>query len=66
MNPSTVWKLNGKTGERLWVHEPKMDEAVVARSFFAHTRGLAIGDGRVYMGQADGKIVALERDRTAA
>src|SRR6266404_2750664 len=63
VNPSTVWKINGKTGERLWVHEPKMDEAVVARSFFAHTRGLAIGDGRVYMGQADGKIVALsEKD----
>ena len=60
VNPSTVWKLDGKTGERLWVHEPKMDEAVVARSFFAHTRGLAIGDGRVYMGQADGKIVALD------
>ena len=59
-NPSTVWKLDGKTGERLWVHEPKMEEAVVARSFFAHTRGLAIGDGKVYMGQADGKIVALD------
>jgi len=63
VNPSTVWKLNGKTGERIWVHEPKMDEAVVARSFFAHTRGLAIGDGRVYMGQADGHFVALnEKD----
>jgi glucose dehydrogenase len=62
-NPSTVWKLNGKTGERVWKWEPKMDEAVVARSFFAHTRGLAIGDGRVYMGTADGRIVALdERD----
>jgi len=62
-NPSTVWKLNGKTGERVWKWEPKMDEAVVARSFFAHTRGLAIGDGRVYMGTADGHLVALdERD----
>jgi len=60
VNPSTVWKLNGKTGERLWSWEPKMDEAVVARSFFAHTRGLAIGDGRVYMGTVDGRIVALD------
>jgi PQQ-dependent dehydrogenase (methanol/ethanol family) len=59
-NPSTVWKLNGATGERLWAHVPEMDEAVVARSFFSHTRGLAIGDGRVYMGLADGRVIALD------
>jgi alcohol dehydrogenase (cytochrome c) len=62
-NPSTVWKLNAATGERLWAYVPKMDEAVVSRSFFAHTRGLAVGDGRVYMGLADGRLVALnEKD----
>src|SRR5512145_2477391 len=59
VNPSSVIKLNGKTGERMWRWDPKLDEAVVARSFFSHTRGLAIGDGRVYMGTADGKLVAL-------
>ena len=59
-NPSIVWKLNAATGERVWAYVPKMDEAVVSRSFFAHTRGLAIGDGRVYIGQADGRIVALD------
>jgi alcohol dehydrogenase (cytochrome c) len=60
VNPSNVWKLDGKTGQRIWAYEPKMEEAVIARSFFAHTRGLAIGDGRVYMGQADGHFVALD------
>jgi outer membrane protein assembly factor BamB len=55
-----VWKLNGATGERIWAHVPEMDEAVVARSFFSHTRGLAIGDGRVYMGLADGRVIALD------
>ena len=59
-NPSTVWKLNAKTGQRVWAYVPQMDEAIIARSFFAHTRGLAIGDGRVYMGQADGHLVALD------
>ena len=39
-----------------------MDEAIVSRSFFAHTRGLSIGDGRVYMGRADGHIVALDEN----
>ena len=59
-NPSTVWALNGATGERLWSFVPEMDEAVVSRSFFSHTRGLAVGDGRVYMGTADGRYIALD------
>src|SRR2546426_8305516 len=37
-----------------------MDDAIVSRSFFGHSRGLAIGDGRVYMGLADGRLVALD------
>ncbi|MFK7965322.1 MAG: pyrroloquinoline quinone-dependent dehydrogenase [Burkholderiaceae bacterium] len=58
--PSTVWALDAKTGERKWVYKPEQDEAVIARSFFAHTRGLTIGDGRVYIGTADGHVVALD------
>jgi alcohol dehydrogenase (cytochrome c) len=58
--PSTVWKLNAKTGQREWAYVPEMDPAVVARSFFAHTRGLAVGDGRVYIGTADGRVVAVD------
>jgi PQQ-dependent dehydrogenase (methanol/ethanol family) len=61
-NPSNVTKLNGATGEIMWQWLPKLDEAVVARSFFAHTRGLAIGDGRVYMGTVDGRFVALDEN----
>ena len=61
-NPSTVWKLDAATGQRLWAYVPEMDEAVVSRSFFAHARGLAVGDGRVYMGLADGRVVALDED----
>jgi len=64
-NPSSVYALNGATGERLWSYIPEMDEAVVARSFFAHTRGLSIGDGRVYHGLADGRVVALD-EKTGA
>src|SRR2546428_7412520 len=37
-NPSTVWKLNATTGERIWAYVPKMDDAIVSRSFFGHTR----------------------------
>ncbi len=59
-NPSTVWKLNAATGERIWAYVPEMDEAIVSRSFFSHTRGLSVGDGRVYMGLTDGRVVALD------
>ena len=59
-NPSTVWKIDAASGKRLWSYEPEMDEAIVSRSFFAHSRGLTVGDGRVYMGTADGRIIALD------
>src|SRR5437867_1019891 len=59
-NPSTVWKLNATTGERIWAYVPKMDDAIVSRSFFGDTRGLAIGDGRVYRGLADGRLGGLD------
>ena len=59
-NPSTIWKINGATGERIWSFVPDMDQAVVARSVFAHSRGVSIGDGRLYMGLADGRVVAID------
>jgi PQQ-dependent dehydrogenase (methanol/ethanol family) len=59
-NPSTVWALDAISGKRLWAYVPEMNEDVVSRSFFAHTRGLSIGDGRVYMGLVDGRVVALD------
>ncbi len=61
-NPSNVWKVDAATGKRLWSYVPEMDEAIVARSFFAHARGLSVGDGRVYMGRADGALVALDEN----
>jgi len=30
VNPSTVWKLNGKTGERIWVRIPAAWQSVMA------------------------------------
>jgi len=61
-NPSTVWKLDAATGKRLWAYVPDLDQAVVARSFFSHSRGVAIGDGRVYTGLTTGDVVALDED----
>jgi PQQ-dependent dehydrogenase (methanol/ethanol family) len=60
--PSTVWALDAATGTRKWAFVPEMDQAVVARSFFAHTRGLTVGGGHVFIGTADGHVVALKED----
>lgn len=61
-NPSNVWSVDAASGERLWSYEPDMDQGVVARSFFAHSRGIAIGDGRIYLGRADGYLDAINTD----
>jgi alcohol dehydrogenase (cytochrome c) len=59
-NPSLAWKLDAATGKRIWGYKPEMDPAIISRTFFPHTRGLAVGDGRVYLGRADGHLVALD------
>jgi alcohol dehydrogenase (cytochrome c) len=60
VNPSNVHKIDAATGKRLWAFEPELDLAIVSRTFFAHTRGIAIGDGRVYVGTADGRLMAVD------
>jgi PQQ-dependent dehydrogenase (methanol/ethanol family) len=60
VNPSNVYKINAATGARDWVFAPELDEAIVARSFFAHTRGIAVGDGKLFVGTADGRLMAVD------
>lgn len=61
-NPATVWKLDGVTGDRVWSYEPEIDQAVLARTFFGHSRSISIGDGRIYAGMIDGAVVALDEN----
>ena len=56
-NSSTVWKLNGATGERIWAAFTEEVES----SKFAYVRGLAIGDGRVYTSLATAVSPRLTR-----
>jgi alcohol dehydrogenase (cytochrome c) len=60
VNPSNVHKIDAATGKRIWAFAPELDQAITSRSFFAHTRGIAIGDGRVYVGTADGRLMAVD------
>jgi quinohemoprotein ethanol dehydrogenase len=54
---SQVQAMDGMTGQTLWNYTPKLDNPALLPAI----RGLAIGDGKVYEGQSDGNVVALNQ-----
>ena len=60
---NNVWAFNATTGERLWVHQSKplkgFNRAVAGINGIP-SRGVAIGDGKVYIGDGDATISALD------
>jgi quinohemoprotein ethanol dehydrogenase len=63
---SQVYALNAKTGQELWKYEPQM-AAIEALPLCCGqvNRGVAVGEGKVFVGQIDAKLVALDQ-RTGA
>jgi quinohemoprotein ethanol dehydrogenase len=57
-----VFALSVKTGEILWQYQANLDKNLSTACCGWASRGVTIGDGRVYIGQLDGKMVALEQD----
>src|SRR5205085_737042 len=58
---SRVFALNGATGEVIWSYFPELDEALIARQTHSpYNRGVAIGDGKVFVGTMDGRLIALD------
>lgn len=58
---SVVYALDAKTGEELWVYDPGVDRARgVAACCDVVNRGVAIWEGKVFVGTIDGRLVALE------
>jgi quinohemoprotein ethanol dehydrogenase len=56
-----VQALDGASGQALWNYTPVNDAAALLPA----VRGLGLGDGRVYEGQTDGNIVALDQQTGA-
>src|ERR1700761_6221666 len=57
---SRVFALNGATGEVMWSYFPELDEALIARQTHSpYNRGVAIGEGKVFVGTMDGRLLAL-------
>jgi len=58
---SRVFALDGATGKQLWSYTPELDDALVARQTHSpYNRGAAIGEGRLYVGTVDGRLIALD------
>ena len=58
---SIVYALDAVTGEELWVHDPEVDGAVGVKACCdVVNRGVAVYDGKVYVGVIDGRLQALD------
>ena len=58
---SRVFALDGATGKVLWSYTPELDEELVARQTHSpYNRGIAMGEGKLYVGTVDGRLIALD------
>jgi len=56
-----VFAVSVATGKILWKHISGIAQRISTICCGWDNRGVAIGDGRVYLGQLDGKVVALDQ-----
>ncbi len=57
-----VYAVSADTGKIVWEHTSNISQKISTVCCGWLNRGVAIGDGRVYLGQLDGKVVALDQD----
>jgi len=56
-----VFALSVKTGKILWKYEANLDPDIDTICCGWTSRGLGMGDGKIYVGQLDGQLVALDQ-----
>lgn len=56
-----VFALDIETGKQLWTHQAKLDNSITTICCGWTSRGVAIGEGKVFLGRLDGKLVALDQ-----
>jgi len=58
---SRVFALDGATGKVLWSYFPELNEDLIAQQTHSpYNRGIALGDGKLYIGTVDGRLIALD------
>jgi quinohemoprotein ethanol dehydrogenase len=60
-----VFALDVETGAILWSYEAKLDQSIHVVCCGWLSRGVAMGGGRIYVGQLDGQLVALDQQTGA-
>jgi alcohol dehydrogenase (cytochrome c) len=61
-----VFAVSVDSGKILWEHKSNISQEISTVCCGWLNRGVAIGDGRLYLGQLDGKVVALDPDTGGA
>jgi alcohol dehydrogenase (cytochrome c) len=56
-----VAALDGRTGQKLWSYQPKLDPLTKKVLFSPYSRGVAVGHGMVFIGTVDGRGIALDQ-----
>src|SRR3954463_4930232 len=56
-----VFAVLASTGEILWEYKGELDQTISTVCCGWDNRGVALGDGRVYVGRLDGTLVALDQ-----
>ena len=55
-----VFALDAKTGALIWEHRSRIDQNITTVCCGWDNRGAALGEGKVFIGQLDGTVVALD------
>jgi len=56
-----VFAISVETGARLWKHVANLDPDISTACCSWTNRGLGLGDGKIFVGQLDGRLVALDQ-----
>ena len=57
---NNVFALNAATGEQIWHYQPQIDPLAYESFYASASRGVTVGNGRVYIGTMDGRFVAVD------
>ena len=56
-----VFAVDVETGEFIWTYESDVDLEAAVVCCGRLSRGLGLGEGRIYLGQLDGRLIALDQ-----
>ena len=59
---SVIYALDATNGEEIWSYDPEVDRSYARLSCCgpAHNRGVAVYDGKVFVGTFDGRLIAVD------